>query len=91
MLALSAASDYYECHLVGSRHPDLSDLAVVWPILRTAGQSGRAPGERTSAILNELVLGFLDRTPRTTRRRSRRKPCPSSCRGRIPRLVADWT
>jgi hypothetical protein len=61
MLRLAATHDYYEAHLRGSRHSDLTDLALLWPLLGWAGQAGEVSGLRSLGVLDALVLDFLDR------------------------------
>ncbi|NAS13703.1 alpha/beta hydrolase family protein [Poritiphilus flavus] len=58
---LQSKAYYYECHLTGTRHADLTDLAVIWPILKYYGQSGDLEGERVMEIMNTAILNFWDR------------------------------
>ncbi|MEK6152910.1 hypothetical protein WIW50_06610 [Flavobacteriaceae bacterium 3-367] len=57
---LQSQADYYECHLTKTRHADLTDLAVVWPILKYYGQSGELSGKRVVEIMNTAILNFWE-------------------------------
>ena len=59
-VAQRASADYFEYHLSGTRHSDLSDMAVVWPILKVYGQGGKHSGKIVSQIMNSLILDFWD-------------------------------
>ncbi|HMB62171.1 MAG TPA: hypothetical protein VKN36_03795 [Eudoraea sp.] len=51
---------YFEYHLRGTKHADLTDMAIIWPILKYYGQSGVLPSERTVEIVHSVILDFWD-------------------------------
>lgn len=57
---LQSRADYYEYHLAQTRHADLTDMAIVWPILKYYGQSGELSGKRVVEITNRTVLDFWE-------------------------------
>lgn len=59
-LFLQSKKDYYEYHLRSTRHSDLTDMAIVWPILKFYGQSGQLKGRRVMEIMNTTLLDFWD-------------------------------
>lgn len=60
-LMLQSTADYYEYHVLATRHPDFTDFNVAWPIMRTAGQLGQIPGDRMNDILNQTTHAFVAR------------------------------
>jgi len=60
-LRLGSDAVYLDCHVAGTRHPDFTDLPLVWPWLRHVGQLGRVPPATVETFLDATVLGFLDR------------------------------
>jgi fermentation-respiration switch protein FrsA (DUF1100 family) len=58
--ALHSKQDFYEYHLVGSRHADLTDMAILWPVLKIYGQFGKHKGKLVMEILNASILDFWD-------------------------------
>ena len=58
---LRSRNDYYEYHLKNTRHSDLTDMVIVWPILKFYGQSGKIAGNRVIEIMNTSILNFWDK------------------------------
>ena len=61
-LRIDAQNAFYQYHLVGSRHTDLTDLPLIWPILGVYGQLGTLPPHVVAKTLNQLVQSFWDST-----------------------------
>ncbi len=59
-LFMQSTTDYYEYHLNATRHADLTDMAIIWPILKFYGQSGELQGRRIVEIMNTVILNFWD-------------------------------
>ena len=59
-LRLDSKDDYYEYSFPNARHPDFTDMTLIWPILRIYGQLGNIPGERMVQLTNEIILNFWD-------------------------------
>ncbi len=57
---LRSKDDFFEYHIVGTRHSDFTDLALVWPILKMYGQSGEIPPEHLLPMIDRAVLNFWD-------------------------------
>lgn len=57
---LKSNQNYYEYHLKNTRHADLTDMAIVWPILKIYGQAGPLSGNRVTKIMNSIILKFWD-------------------------------
>lgn len=60
-LMLQSEADYYEYHVLNTRHSDFTDLSLVWPIMRTTGQLGEVSARRMNFILNQTTQAFMDR------------------------------
>lgn len=57
---LRSKQAYYEYSLRGTKHADLTDMAIIWPILKYYDQSGTLPAERTVEIARAVILDFWD-------------------------------
>ncbi len=57
---LQSRKDYYEYHLKTTSHADLTDMAIIWPILKFYGQSGELSGKRVVEIMNTVILNFWE-------------------------------
>ena len=61
MIALKSSDEFYDYHIKGSKHADLTDMVVLWPILKIYGQAGELPSTTTVNTLNNSILKFWDR------------------------------
>jgi len=43
-MMLRSKQDYYEFHFRNTRHPDFTDMILVWPVMKMYGQLGKIPG-----------------------------------------------
>ncbi|MEX0287626.1 MAG: alpha/beta hydrolase family protein [Flavobacteriaceae bacterium] len=58
---LRSNKEYYDYHLKGTKHVDLTDLPTVWPILKIYGQTGELPAAQVVDTMNTIILTFWDR------------------------------
>lgn len=59
-LMLDTNNDYYEITFTNSRHPDFTDMTLIWPFMRVYGQLGKIPGDRMVKITNSVIQNFWD-------------------------------
>ena len=59
-LMLSTNKDFHAFYVKNSRHPDFTDMAMIWPVMKWYGQSGKIPGERMIDLTNTIILNFVD-------------------------------
>jgi len=59
-LMMDSNNDFYEFTFTNARHPDFTDMTLIWPFMRVYGQLGNIPGERMVELTNKVILNFWD-------------------------------
>jgi len=59
-LYVDSNSEYHELHFRNTRHADFTDMVLIWPIMKIAGQSGSIPPKQMIPLTNKKILDFWE-------------------------------